>query len=101
MGLSVTKSQQPNFSGINGFMDMVGPFHLSSLQGFFIQLLKISKILSDQVVRVELRFISSSLDVCWKIRPLLFSIEVKIFALNPSLSTGGMWRLSRRKREVS
>jgi hypothetical protein len=53
MGLSVAKSQQTNFSGINGFMDMVGPFHLSSLQGFFIQLLNISEIFSDQVARVD------------------------------------------------
>jgi hypothetical protein len=45
-------------------MDMVGHFLFSSLQAFFIQLLKISEIFSDQVVRVKLRFISSSLDVC-------------------------------------
>jgi hypothetical protein len=75
-------------------------FLLSSSQGFFIQLLKISEKFSDQIVRVKLRFISYSLDVCWKILPLVFSIEVQIFALNPSLSQS-KWRLSRRKREVS
>jgi hypothetical protein len=41
-------------------LDMVGPFLPSSLQGFFIELLKISEIFSDKVARVDSKLFPTS-----------------------------------------